>query len=92
MKRIVMLLSVVVLMMVMVAIAVGPVFATQPTEFNPPQHDPQHPGYPGSRNSDNCVAFFSAQVIHNGADVRTQTPRGGLVKEQQATCNNASPK
>jgi hypothetical protein len=86
MKRIVMVLSVVVLIMVMVAIAVGPVFATQPTEFNPPQH----PG--ASRNSDNCVAFFSAQVIHNGADVRTQTPRGGLVKEQQATCNNASPK
>jgi len=90
MKRIVMLLSVVVL--VMVAIAVGPVFATQPTEFNPTQHNPQHPGYPGSRNSDNCVAYFSAQVIHNGADVRNQTPRGGLVKEQQATCNNASPK
>jgi hypothetical protein len=92
MKRIVVLLTVVVLMMVMVAMAVGPVFATQPTEFNPPQHDPQHPGYPGSRNSDNCVAFFSAQVIHNGADVRTQTPRGALVKGQQANCIHANQK
>jgi hypothetical protein len=92
MEHTVKLLSVVVLMMAMVAFAVGPVFATQPTEFNPPQHDPQHPGYPGARNSDNYVAFFSAQVIHNGADVRTQTPRGGLVKEQHATCNNASRK
>jgi hypothetical protein len=86
MKRMVMLLTVVVLMMVMVAMAVGPVFATQPTEFNPPQH----PG--ASRNSDNCVAYFSAQVLHNGADVRNQTPRGGLVKGQQATCNNANQK
>ncbi len=76
----------VVLMMVMVAMAVGSVFATQPTEFNPPQH----PG--ASRNSDNCVAYFSAQVIHNGADVRTQTPRGGLVKGQQATCNHTNQK
>jgi hypothetical protein len=91
-KRILVLLSVVALMVVMLAMAVGPAVATQPTQWNPPQHDPQHPGYPGSRNSHNCVAYSSAQVIHNGAVVRTQTPRGGLVKGQQASCNDANQK
>jgi hypothetical protein len=65
-KRILVLLTVVALLMVMLAMAVGPAFATQPTEFN----DPQHPG--GSLNSGNCVAISSAQVKHNGADVRNQ--------------------
>ena len=82
MKRIVMLLTVVALMLVM---AVGPAFATQPTEFNPPQH----PG--GSRNSDNCVAYNSAQVKHNGSAVRNQD-RQSEVKGMQASCNNANQK
>jgi hypothetical protein len=64
-KRILVLLSVVAMMVVMLAMA-GAAFATQPTEFN----DPQHPG--GSLNSGNCVAISSAQVKHNGADVRNQ--------------------
>jgi hypothetical protein len=84
-KRILVLISVVALMMVMVAMAVGPAFATQPTEFNPPQH----PG--GSRNSDNCVGYFSAQVKHNGADVRNQD-RQAEARRLQATCNNANQK
>jgi hypothetical protein len=86
-KRILVLLTVVALLMVMLAMAVGPAFATQPTEFN----DPQHPG--GSRNSDNCVGYFSAQVKHNGADVRNQDPdRQTAVRGLQATCNNANQK
>jgi hypothetical protein len=72
-------------MMVMVAMAVGPALATQPTEFNPPQH----PG--GSRNSDNCVGYFSAQVKHNGSTVRNQD-RKEEVARLQDTCNNANQK
>ena len=84
-KRILVLLSVVALMVVMLAMAVGPAFATQPTEFNPPQH----PG--GSRNSDNCVAYNSAQVKHNGSAVRNQD-RQSEVKGMQASCNHANQK
>jgi hypothetical protein len=79
-KRILVLMSVVALMMVMVAM-----LATQPTEFNPPQH----PG--GSRNSDNCVGYFSAQVKHNGSTVRNQD-RKEEVARLQDTCNNANQK
>jgi hypothetical protein len=85
MRRILVLLTVVALMVVMLAMAVGPAFATQPTEFNPPQD----PG--ASRNSNNCVGYFSAQVKHNGADVRNQD-RKGEVRSLQASCNNANQK
>jgi hypothetical protein len=85
MKRILVVLTVVALMLVMLAMAVGPAFATQPTEFNPPQH----PG--GSRNSDNCVAYNSAQVKHNGSAVRNQN-RQSEVKGMQASCNHANQK
>jgi hypothetical protein len=84
-KRILVLLTVVALLMVMLAMAVGQAFATQPTEFNPPQH----PG--GSRNSDNCVGYFSAQVKHNGSTVRNQD-RKEEVARLQDTCNNANQK
>ena len=85
MKRILVLLTVVALMVVMLAMAVGPAVATQQTEFN----DPQHPG--SSQNSNNCVAYNSAQVKHNGADVRDQ-PRQSEVKGMQASCNHANKK
>jgi hypothetical protein len=66
MKRIFVLLTVALVMATMAVVIAVPAFATQPTEFN----DPQHPG--GSLNSGNCVAISSAQVKHNGADVRNQ--------------------
>jgi hypothetical protein len=78
-QRILVLLTVVALMMVMLAMAVGPAFATQPVEPNPS-------GGSGSFNSNNCVAYNSALVIHNGTDVRNQD-RGEGIKEQQALCN-----
>jgi hypothetical protein len=87
-KRILVLLTVVALLMVMLAMAVGQAFATQPTEFNPPQH----PG--GSRNSDNCVGYFSAQVKHNGSTVRNQDRKDAVQGPEglQNRCNNANQK
>jgi hypothetical protein len=85
-KRILVLLSVALVMAAMALVIAVPSFALP----NNPSGK-QHSGS-GSYDSANCVAFFSAQVIHNGADVRNQTPRGGLVKGQQATCNHANQK
>ena len=84
MRRILVLLTVVALMM-MLAMAVGPAFATQPTEPNPPQD----PG--ASRNSNNCLGYFSAQVKHNGSTVRNQD-RQTEVRNLQDRCNNANQK
>jgi hypothetical protein len=75
------LLSVVSLMVVM---AVGPAFATQPVAGSPQ-------GGGSSRTSDNCVAYNSAQVIHNGSAVRFQE-RQTEVKGMQASCNDANQK
>jgi hypothetical protein len=84
MKRILVLLTVVALMLVMLAMAVGPASATQPVEGSPQ-------GGGSSRSSDNCVAYNSAQVIHNGSAVRDQ-PRQSEVKGMQASCNHANQK
>jgi hypothetical protein len=79
MKRIIAVLSV---MAVMVAMLAVPAFATQSVVPSP-----QRGG--DSFSSDNCVAYNSAQVIHNGAAVRFQD-RQAEVKVAQATCNNAN--
>ena len=84
-KRILVLLAVVTLMMVTLAVAVGPALATQSTEPNPPQD----PG--ASRNSNNCLGYFSAQVKHNGSIVRNQD-RQTEVRNLQDRCNNANQK
>jgi hypothetical protein len=84
MKRILVLMTVVALMVVMLAMAVGPAFATQPLAPNPT-------GGSGSFNSNNCVASNTAQWIHNGSVVRSQD-RQTEVKGMQATCNNANQK
>ena len=78
MRRIMAMLSV---MVVMLAMSVAPALATQPVE-----RSPQSGG--SSFSSDNCVAYNSAQVIHNGTAVRFQD-RQAEVKVAQATCNNA---
>jgi hypothetical protein len=83
-KRILVLLSVVALMVVMLALAVGPAFATQGLAPNPGG------GY-GSSNSNNRAAYYPAVWIHNGSVVRYQH-RQTEVKTQQAFCNNANQK
>jgi hypothetical protein len=80
MRRILVLLSVVALM----AMAVGPAFATQGLAPNPG-------GGSGSSNSNNCAAYYTAVWIHNGSVVRNQD-RQTEVKTQQASCNNANQK
>jgi hypothetical protein len=85
MRGILALLTVALVMAAMALVIAVPAFATQPTEPNPPQD----PG--ASRNSNNCVGYFSAQVKHNGADVRNQD-RQTEVRGLQATCNNANQK
>ena len=57
MRRIMAMLSV---MAVMLAMSVAPALATQPVEGSP-----QRGG--SSFSSNNCVAYNSAQVIHNGS-------------------------
>jgi hypothetical protein len=84
MRRILVLLSVVALVVVMLALAVGPAFATQGLAPNPGG------GY-GSSNSNNCAAYYTAVWIHNGSVVRYQD-RQTEVKTQQAFCNNANQK
>jgi hypothetical protein len=87
-KRIVMLLSVVALMVVMLAMAVGPAFATQGLAPNP--SGKQHSGS-GSFNSNNCAASDTARWRHNGSVVRNQD-RQAEVRRQQEQCNNANEK
>ena len=84
MRRIPLLLSVVALMMVMLAMAVEPAFATQVLAPNPG-------GGSDSFNSNNCAAYETAVWIHNGSAVRSQE-RQTEVKRQQARCNNANQK
>ena len=84
-KRILVLLTVLALMVVMLAMAVGSAFAALPN--NP--SGKQQPGS-GSYNSNNCAGEFSAQVSHNGFVVRTQD-RQVEVRRLQA-CNNANQK
>jgi hypothetical protein len=84
-KRILLLLTVALVMAAMALVIAVPAFATQPTEPNPPQD----PG--ASRNSDNCVGYFSAQVKHNGSTVRNQD-RQTEVRNLQDRCNNANQK
>jgi hypothetical protein len=81
MRRIMAMLSV---MAVMLAMSVAPALATQPVEGSP-----QRGGSSFSRN--NCVAYNSAQVIHNGSAVRFQD-RQAEVMVAQASCNNADQK
>ena len=87
MKRILVLLSAVALMVVM-AMAVGPAFATQGLAPNP--SGKQHSGS-GSFNSNNCAASETAQWRHNGSVVRNQD-RQAEVRRQQEQCNNANEK
>jgi hypothetical protein len=84
MKRILVLLSVVAMMVVMLAMAVGPAFATQGLAPNPA-------GGSGSFNSNNCAAYYTAVCIHNGSVVRTQD-RQTEVKDNIQPCNNANQK
>ena len=79
MRRIMAMLSV---MVVMLAMSVAPAFATQPVVPSP-----QRGG--SSFGSDNCVAYNSALVIHNGTAVRFQD-RQAEVMVAQASCNNAN--
>jgi hypothetical protein len=83
-KRILVLLTVVALMMVMLAMAIGPAFAL-PDNLSGKQQTG------GSRNRNNCVGYFDAQVIHNGSEVRNQD-RKAEVERLQNTCNNANQK
>ena len=61
----------------------GDASATQPLEPNP--------GTPNAVQSENCIAIFSSQVIHNGSVVRTQD-RQAEIRALQEICNNAGPK
>jgi hypothetical protein len=81
MKRIIAVLS---MMAVMVAMLAVPALATQPVVGSP-----QSGG--SSFSSDNCVAYNSALVIHNGSAVRSQD-RQAEIKGAQASCNNANQK
>jgi hypothetical protein len=81
MRRIMAMLLV---MAVMLAMSVAPALATQPVEGSP-----QAGG--SSFRSNNCVAYNSALVIHNGTAVRFQD-RQAEVKVAQASCNNANQK
>ena len=79
MKRIVMLLMVVIL-----AMAVGSTFALP----NIPSGK-QHSGS-GSYNSNNCAGEYSAQVTHNGSVVSHQNRKDEVRNLQD--CNNANQK
>jgi len=81
MGRITAVLSVMAVMVVMLAV---PAFATQPVVGSP-----QSGG--SSFSSNNCVAYDSALVIHNGTAVRLQQ-RQAEIKGAQASCNNADQK
>ena len=79
MKRIMAMPSV---MAVLVAMLAVPALATQPVVPSP-----QRGG--SSFGSDNCVAYNSALVIHNGTAVRFQD-RQAEVMVAQASCNNSN--
>ena len=71
MRRILVLLTVMALLVVMMAMAVGPAFAGPPSPASTNPSGKQHSGS-GSYNSNNCVAEGSAQVIRNGPVVKGQ--------------------
>ena len=81
MKHIIAVISV---MAVMVALLAVPAFATQPIVASPR-------GGGSSFGSNNCVAYDSALVVHNGTAVRSQQ-RPIEVREAQASCNDANQK
>ena len=83
-KRILVLLTVLALMVVMLAMAVGSAFALP----NNPSGKQQTGS--GSYNSNNCAGEFSAQVTHNGSVVRTQDRQDEAKRLQD--CNNANQK
>jgi hypothetical protein len=87
-QRILVLLTVVALIVVMLAMTVGPAFATQGLAPNPSgkQHSDS-----GSFNSNNCAASETARWRHNGSVVRNQD-RQAEVRRQQEQCNHANEK
>lgn len=54
-----------------VGVAVAAFAATAGALADPPVLEP-NPGSPQAIRSENCVGFFSSQVIHNGVAVREQ--------------------
>ena len=71
-------------MVVMLAMVAGAAFATQGLKPNPV-------GGFGSFSSNDCVAYYSAQLIHNGSAMRYQD-RQAEMEAQQVSCNNANQK
>ena len=56
-----------------------------------------NPGNQQSASSNNCIAIYSAQVIHNGQHITlgqggdpSHGTRGDEIKGLQALCNNAN--